>query len=346
MAVDTFIKEIRILEIIKETDDSRTFVLEPAGDWLPSYKEGQFLTLVFYTKHGEKRRSYSISSSALLAEPLSITVKKVENGEFSRLLIMYAKPGDILYTSGISGYFTLPEKIEPDKQLFFIAAGSGITPCFSILKAVLKLHENHVVLIYSNRTEADALFYGQLQKLQHEYPERFRIHFLFSYKLDLYHSRLSSWLLLQLLDRYLEVGSKDALVYLCGPPDYMRMVKIALAGVIPESNIFKESFSTEARKVTLVPEDTSAHQVIIHTRSETYTVTVQFPQTILSAAKARQIQLPYSCETGRCGSCQAVCTAGKVWMSYNEVLTEEEVASGQILICQSYPVHGDVEILV
>jgi hypothetical protein len=33
-------------------------------------------------------------------------------------------------------------------------------------------------------------------------------------------------------------------------------------------------------------------------------------------------------------------------MAYNEVLTDDEVASGQILICQSYPINGDVEIII
>jgi len=346
MASDPLIKQVKILQILSETNDAKTFVLEPLEDWQPSYTEGQFLTLVFYTKHGEKRRSYSISSSPSSGEPLCITVKKVENGEFSRLLLMYAKDGDVLYTSGINGLFILPEKFHASNQFFFLAAGSGITPCFSILKRILKHHENQVVLIYSNKSEADALFFEQLKSLQRECGERFQIHFLFSYKLDLYHSRLSSWLLQQLLDRYLRVDNKDAFFYVCGPLDYMRMVNITLLGNIPPGNIFKESFSSEPRQVVPIPEDTSPHQVTILFQEQKHVISVQFPHTILSAAKSRNINLPYSCETGRCGSCLALCKSGQIWMAYNEVLTDEEVASGQILICQSYPIKGDVEVVI
>lgn len=346
MATHSLIKQVRVLQIIRETSNAKTFVLEPLEGWKPAYREGQFLTLVFYTKHGEKRRSYSISSSPSLDEPLSITIKKVENGEFSRLLLMHAKVGDVLYTSGIGGRFMLPEAMSKAKQIFFIAAGSGITPCFSLIKDVLQTHDNQVVLVYSNKTEADTLYYSQLQELQGRHKDRFLVHFLFSDRLDLYHSRLSSWLLQQLLDRYLKVDVENALVYLCGPLDYMRMVKITLQGIIPTENIFKESFSSEPRKVTVVPEDTTAHSVTIHAHGQTHVVTVQYPQTILAAAKAKQIDLPYSCETGRCGSCLALCKSGKIWMSYNEVLTDEEVASGQILTCQSYPLHGDAEIII
>jgi len=103
MASDLLIKQVKILQIFSETNDAKTFVLQPLEGWQPSYTEGQFLTLVFYTRHGEKRRSYSISSCPSLDEPLSITVKKVENGEFSRMLLMYARVDDVLYTSGING---------------------------------------------------------------------------------------------------------------------------------------------------------------------------------------------------------------------------------------------------
>jgi ring-1,2-phenylacetyl-CoA epoxidase subunit PaaE len=346
MASDLLIKQVKIRQVLPETTNAKTFVLELLQGWQPAYTEGQFLTLVFYTKHGEKRRSYSISSSPALGEPLSITIKKVENGEFSRLLLMHAKAGDILYTSGINGLFVLPKNFDDSNQFFFLAAGSGITPCFSLLKRILKRHNNQVVLIYSNKSEESALFLEQLRDLQRECDERFQIHFLFSQNLDLYHSRLSSWLLQQLIERYLKVDRMDAFFYICGPLDYMRIVNITLLGNAPPANIFKESFSSLPRPIVPVPEDTSPHQVTIYFKEQKHVISVQFPQTILSAAKLNRINLPYSCETGRCGSCLALCKSGKVWMAYNEVLTEEEVASGQILLCQGYPIHGDVEVLL
>ncbi|MCB2406833.1 2Fe-2S iron-sulfur cluster binding domain-containing protein [Hymenobacter sp. BT178] len=71
---------------------------------------------------------------------------------------------------------------------------------------------------------------------------------------------------------------------------------------------------------------------------------VQYPQTILQAAKARGLVLPYSCEAGQCGNCAARCTAGTVWMATNEVLTDRETARGLVLTCTGYPVHGDVRL--
>src|SRR6476660_4157949 len=69
------------------------------------YKAGQYLTLVRFENGQEIRRSYSITSSPVLNEPLSIGVKRVENGAFSRVLVDQAKPGDKICTSGAGGFF-------------------------------------------------------------------------------------------------------------------------------------------------------------------------------------------------------------------------------------------------
>ncbi len=178
MEENTLVKQLKIVRVIEETSQAKTFVLEPLGNWKPVYNSGQFLTLVFKTHHGEKRRSYSISSAPLLNESLSITVKKVDNGEFSRLLIQHAKEGDVLYTSGISGFFTLPDSTTNTASYCFLAAGSGITPCFSLIKTLLFKSVSKVVLIYSNRDKNDTIFYADLLKLRERFPERLFIFFL------------------------------------------------------------------------------------------------------------------------------------------------------------------------
>lgn len=343
--MDPLYKRIRIVKIIRETDKAKTFVLEPL-DWKPEYRAGQFLTLVFETKHGEKRRSFSISAAPLLNEPLSITVKKLDNGEFSRLLLYTAEQGDIIHTSGIGGFFVLPADTT-NKQYFFLAAGSGITPCYALIKTLLATTKEKVVLIYSNCSKADTIFYDQLRSLQQQHKKRFVIRFLFSNILDVFNSRLSNWLLELLLGQYLSVKKENALFYLCGPVDYMLMATITLkANGIHGENIIKENYSPLPRLIIPRPPDTAAHKVTIHFNDQVHHLTVQYPQSILATAKANKIQLPYSCEAGRCGSCVATCISGKVWMAYNEVLLDDEIEKGRVLTCQGFPVGGDVVLEV
>ncbi len=336
--------ELKVISVINVANNAKSLVLEPMNGWKPEYEAGQFITLLFDTEFGEKRRSYSFSSAPLLNEPLTITVKKLDNGEISRYVLNHTKPGDVLKTSGISGLFVLPKNNPEINEHCFIAAGSGITPGFSLIKTVLATTNHKVSLIYSNKTEGDALFYSDLKKLQEEHSNRFTIKFLFSNASGIYNSRLSQWLLEQLLDTYISNKNKTKF-YVCGPFEYMQTVTITLLNNVPAKNIIKENFSTLPRLVIPKPPDVNEHKVSIHIDKQIHTINVQYPQTILKAAKAQHIILPYSCEAGRCSSCVATCTKGKVWMAYNEVLTDDEVAKGRVLVCQAFPVGGDVEIV-
>lgn len=339
----SIITKLRIKGIRQETPDAKTFILEPLDGWKPEYRPGQFLTLVFFTAHGEKRRSYSISSVASLQEPLSITVKRIVNGEFSRALIDIAKTGDVLYSSGISGFFTIDED-RPAAGYCFLAAGSGITPCFALIKSLLTSTQSEVLLIYSNSNMASTIFIKELKELMERYTGRLRIHFLFSDHGDLFHRRLGKWLLDQLLDRYLSTGPGQTQFYLCGPFEYMQMAEITLRSHVGATQIHKEDFSHLPRLILPEPPDSEAHLVTVHIKGTSHRLKVQYPVPITRAARHQGLQLPYSCEAGRCGSCVATCVKGKIWMAYNEVLTDNEVLNGRILACQSFAVGGDAEI--
>ncbi len=335
------INQAKIIDVVQETAQCKSFVLEPLNDWQPAYEAGQFVTLVFNNNEQEKRRSYSISSSPAWDEPLTITVKAIPNGEFSRQLVQQYTTGDLLTISHISGLFRIPDIIEAYHQYTFFAAGSGITPCFSLIKTLLKLSKTRIVLVYSNQSPNDAIFYQQLQILQAAFSERFTIIYLFSND----GQRLSKPLLQQLLDRFAPTEKNKTLFYTCGPELYMEIIQIVLLTEgVPRQNIRKENFDSRPRIYKPLPPDTDPHWIELSTDTSTHKFIAAHPNSILDAAVAKTIPLPYSCLAGRCGSCIARCTQGKVWMAYNEVLTDKDIEKGFILTCQSYPIEGDVHI--
>src|SRR6218665_2364493 len=337
----SIIKRLRIQKIIRETDEAVSLVLLPIDGWQPQYMPGQFITLNFATKTSEKRRSYSISSARAMDEPLQITVKKIANGEFSRWLVYHAVEGDILYSTGIGGYFVMPPDSDQFDNVCFLAAGSGITPCMAIIKTLLVKGKQRIVLFYSNRSEADAIFLKELMQLEKEFPHRFVIKFLYSNRNNVMESRLSHWLLTQLLQQYLILHTQS-LFFICGPYGYMQTMTISLlSNGVKANHIIKEDFYPLPKLVIPRPPDTSAHMVTVFIAGEIYQLQVQYPLSIIGTAKKQGIALPYSCEAGRCGSCAATCVSGKIWMAYNEVLTDEDVEKGRILACQSFPVDGD-----
>lgn len=341
-------KKLRVTDIVEETPDTKSFVLRPYDENL-EYRAGQFLTLLFTRPNGEEvRRSYSMSSSYELNEPLTITVKRIVNGEYSRYLHDKVKIGDEVQTIGASGFFVLPEKPELYKQFVFLAAGSGITPIYALIKTLGRLHPSvKMVLFYSNTTSRNAIFSSKLEALQKEFKETLEVEFLFSRSADAFSSRLTPESLEMFVRNHNIPLNGDSVFYVCGPGDYMRMISFKLTSMgVDNSRIRKEIFHIQHPKIRPEPPDTSQHTVTINRNGETHTFNVQYPLTILQAARLLNIHLPYSCETGQCGTCVAKCLRGTVWMAQNEVLLDEEIEKGIVLTCTGYPVYGDVDLSI
>jgi ring-1,2-phenylacetyl-CoA epoxidase subunit PaaE len=342
-------RELEIVRIIDETPDTRSFVLRATdGDPL-EYKSGQFLTFLFRRHHGkELRRSYSISSCPDLQEPLTITVKRIPNGEISRILMERTRTGNRLSTIGASGFFVLPENMEGVRRMVFLAAGSGITPVFSLLKSVLHSHAGvQVLLVYSNRNARHTIFHDELQRLHQQFSDRLSIEYLFSSSNDLAHSRLTPETLAGTLVRHKADIFDNTLFYVCGPGDYMRMVTIALITFgVPVKNIKREIFHVQQPALAPEPPDKEAHTVRIFIRDQEFTFGAQYPITILQAAKLVHVPIPFSCENGQCGTCVAKCLHGTVWMARNEVLLSEEIEKGKVLTCTAFPIFGDVTLKI
>jgi len=74
-------KKLIVTKIIEETRDCKTIQLQSLDGQTIHYEPGQFLTFVFEKGSREERRSYSISSTPILNEPLSITERRDGRGD-------------------------------------------------------------------------------------------------------------------------------------------------------------------------------------------------------------------------------------------------------------------------
>lgn len=332
--------QLKVEAIKWELPDAATlFFAEISGKKI-NYKAGQFITLVFVHHDEEIRRSYSLSSSPD-EDKLSITVKRIANGEISRYLLTKIKPGDIINAVEPAGRFTI-EDFESEKDIFFFAAGSGIVPEFSQLKFLLaRPGKSRLVLIYSNQNENSILFRDELNTLSVKYPERLKIIHLLSSQAN----RLNNLVVEQLVRQNLGSTIANAEIYTCGPYDYMRMIRLTLLymGFEP-GQIRKENFVLDTVPVSATILNYPPRRVRIHFNEETYDLVVGENQSILQAALQNNIPLPYSCRVGDCSTCSALCKSGKVDMVKNNVLTDADLAKGWILTCTGHPLTDDVVI--
>jgi ring-1,2-phenylacetyl-CoA epoxidase subunit PaaE len=148
------------------------------------------------------------------------------------------------------------------------------------------------------------------------------------------------------LKRVVPAASVDA-AFICGPPAMLETAEQALlaAGLAGE-RIRIERFTADG---TLVPAPTAAKPRELAAASDTIATADaildgarrHFPiaegQTVIEAALAAGIELPYSCRGGMCCTCRAKLVEGKVAMDVNYSLEPWELAAGYVLTCQSRP---------
>jgi ring-1,2-phenylacetyl-CoA epoxidase subunit PaaE len=338
--------QFKVIDVIPENGMAVRIRMERTDGRRLLYEAGQFLTLILQRGESDLRRSYSFSSSPESEALPEITVKRQVNGQVSRWLVDHVHPGVLLFALAPAGRFTVQTNPSECRQFFFIAAGSGITPVFSLLKKIL-LEEprSEAILIYQNRDEGEILFDSQLKTLKMTYSGRFRWTNLLSRPKNpgqkperLNNFRLESWVRSEIRE------DKDVSFYLCGPSALMRMAQFTLRLMgFSEEQIRKENFTVDFLPPPPPISSGDPRQVIIHRNHEVHQIQVSFPTNILQAALDHQIPLPYSCRGGRCSTCAAKLLNGKVKMSINEVLTQRDLDQGWILTCVGYA-ETDIEI--
>lgn len=338
--------ELTVTEVVPETKEAKSYVLENVDGTPVEYEAGQFLTLVLEYNGHEVRRSYSMGSAPGIDDRLFITVKRKENGEISRHLLEHLKPGDIIRAVAPSGRFTVQTHVSAERHFFFLAAGSGIVPVFSLIKSLLKGEpRSHITLLYQNHDETTIIYHRELQLLEEQYPEQFTRIDLLSHPLlhELPARRLNNGLLEHLVGiheprPFRHKKEKPAtLFYTCGPPAFMRMVQFTLRVMgVEEEQMFKEHFTIPVLPPPALVIDPQPKKVQLYHNGKEYEYSVTYPTSILQAALDLNIELPYSCKGGRCATCTARCISGEVKMSNNEVLTERDLENGLVLTCVGF----------
>lgn len=331
--------DLKIISVKQETPHAKTYQLEACHATPLQYKPGQFLTFIIHTGKQELRRSYSILS--LPGEPLRITVKKVDNGAISRYILQYWKEGITVTSLYPAGRFTIDPQAQKKRDIFCFAAGSGIIPILPQIRNLLaKEHQSIIHLVYSNHNEQDTLFLSEIEELTTQYHQ-LTTTFYFSEPFSRHHEQghLSNISAEALVKRKLRFKKEDAVFLLCGPFTYMRMLRITLGFMhFNQNQILRENYVPESMRSGMVHHPVyPPRSVSLKIHHDVLPVKVESGQDILTAALRQGINLPYSCRGGVCGNCAALCKQGKIYMSINEVLTENDLKQGWVLTCTGYP---------
>ncbi len=345
---------LTISDIRKETEDCVSIALDIPenlkGEF--SYLPGQNITLKTTLDGEEIRRSYSICS-APHENNFRVAVKKIPNGKFSSFANDVLKTGDRIEVMAPSGNFSLTTNSCTPKQYLAFAAGSGITPVISILKAVLNNEpQSRFTLVYGNRTRQSIIFFEELEALKNKYLDRLNLIHLLSRETtdsELNNGKITAEKLHE-LNHLMDFAQFDA-VFLCGPEQMIFCVKDFLESRHVDSKkihfeLFNSPVAATPATANSNHEDTGrSSKITVHVDGRQTEFDLGFnSQNILDAALAHGADLPFACKGGVCCTCKAKLMEGKVEMKVHWGLEQEEIDLGFILTCQSRPLTDTVVV--
>ena len=359
--------ELRIAAIFQETPDVRTLRLMSAdgGEFPFVYQPGQFINIQLMIDGKRVNRSYTLASSPTRSDACELTIKREPSGLASRYIHERLRVGDVLPVSGPSGKFVFTG--DDASGVVLIAGGVGITPVMAILRYLTdRAWKGAICFLIVAKTEQDLIFHDELRWLQSRHPN---LHVCITLTRTEPQSmwtgnrgRATAELMTRVIPNLTQLP-----VYLCGPNEMMdATTELLITLGVPSSRIHTEAFAgkksaaANAEASTAPPEepDPVIFSATTTARSKptakSSTATIRFSHsghstqvdansTILEAAEAISIEIPYECRSGICGQCKMRLLSGAVQMDCEDALSAAEKASGFVLACQARP-QSDVSV--
>ena len=309
------------------------------------FQGGQHLPMRALVDGVDLRRTYSIVSPP--GGPLTLGIRV--QGAMSRHLASLA-PGATIDAMPPTGRFRAALDPSRARSHVAFAAGSGITPVLSIVSTVLACEPNStVVLYYGNRTLSRTMFSEAVMALKNRYLDRFVVHFLMSREqqdVERQHGRLDGPTVRALLGTDLQPSCVDEW-YVCGPDSMVGDVKALLEELKVPGRIHQERFGSASRSAApaaVVAPAVAGTEVTVTLDGRERRFPMGEAPSILAAAEAAGLRLPFSCRAGICSTCRTRVTAGSVVMDRNQALEDWEVAAGYVLCCQARPTSDTVRL--
>lgn len=224
-------KSFKVLRTENESSIITSFYLCPVdGQAVPTYKPGQYITVRVPGPHGyTTMRNYSLSDKPE-RHYFRISVKRetdeeanTQNGYVSNMLHDQIKVGDTLEIAPPCGEFYLDLETKHDRPLVLLAAGIGITPILSILKAALdNMPQRQIVLIHACLNETVQAFRKVIDALAIEHNNLI-VHHCYSeppaLNVTRYNSDSTGLVDGALIESF--IPQRNADYYFCGPKAFM-----------------------------------------------------------------------------------------------------------------------------
>ncbi|EFO29791.1 phenylacetate-CoA oxygenase/reductase, PaaK subunit [Roseibium sp. TrichSKD4] len=346
---------LEVTDVKHDTRDAVVVTLKPREEDKAAFDfvQGQYLTFRRDFDGEELRRSYSICAGKDEGV-LRVGIKRVDGGAFSTWANENLAPGDVVDAMPPMGRFHTDLDSATERHYVGFAAGSGITPILSIIKTTLAREPgSRFTLVYANRQISSIMFREELEDLKNQYLGRFSVLHILGKEaqdIDLFTGRIDAEKLRQLFKMWIDPSSIDT-AFICGPEELMHTISDSLKehGLSADQikfELFASSQPGRAKtRAVSKKADTAVGEaeVSITLDGATRTITMdKADMSVVDAAHANTIDVPYSCKAGVCSTCRCKVIEGEVEMAVNHALEDYEVRQGYVLSCQSTPLTDKV----
>lgn len=278
----------RVVDIVVETHDTKTFVLEPNRHW-PGHVAGQFVPVEVEVDGVTMVRCYSVSS-APHQKHLALTVKRVPGGRVSGALHDRLRVGDVLRLGAPTGDFVLPA--QPPEKLLLLSGGSGVTPVMAILRSLANANAMpDIVFLHAARSAKDVVFHAELRRLA-ALHSGLRLEIVLD---DAPDGRLDPSKL-----RSLVPDLAERVTMMCGPSGMMDALTPVFSDAGIAHRLRTERFALETRPVRATGPSPKVKLTLLRSKK---TAATECSGTLLEALERSGETPAHGCRMGICNTC-------------------------------------------
>ena len=340
-------RDFVVVRKVKESEEITSFYLQPKDKGeIPNFQPGQFLTIKLDIPGQTKPviRTYSLSDYQEPCDFYRLSIKRelmpegqdVPPGLASNFIHDQIQEGSVITAKPPSGKFVL--NLQKSSPVVLISNGVGLTPLISMAKAATRHNRDRPIwFVHGTRNGRFHAFRAEMLALDEQNPN-LHLHFAYSRPEaeDTGHHHSTGYVNPELIQPLIQ---PEAEYFLCGSPPFMESIREGLKQAdVPESQVFSESFikaskATADRPSTEISTESQGAEIVFTQSGQTIAWETD-AGSILDFAEANDLNPPYSCRQGICGTCVCKILEGEV--EYQEIPTAA-IEEGSVLICISKP---------
>jgi ferredoxin-NADP reductase len=324
----TYTLKAVVTHIHDEAPGVKTFTLMPNQLW-KGMQPGQHVAVHGIAPGPQQGISRYYSATPTRDGGFTITLKCQPDGQLSPWLHQQLQPGSVVQIEQAQGRFCYRQQ----PKVLLISAGTGITPCYSIINALMQRPVRPDMALYAQfRTADDILFKDRLQQWQNS---GLPVTIALSRPSDPQSSAATVATAPKTLDAsnieslYPDFRERD--IYLCGPQGFMdKIISLLQDKGFDLNRLHCERFKLVEQTATSASDFISADAEIYFRHLDRHLQLTEADQgkTLMQIAEQHNVPIESGCRQGMCGTCKLTLSEGDV---------SGNCLGNAVYLCSAYP---------